>query len=212
MENKKSGKGLVICLTIFMLVFAACAVLLFTGVIKSPMVKCEDKTTEKTSTKTDDDTKKSSTTEKTVDERYKDYLNNLANEIKEKSKFDDGTLEADLPGIVNSTYDFESKMYTVSINKNLELTFTGNGYSNYKIADNVVLYNRIFYGNGGYSNIYYITTDGKIHMSNMEAVAFLGKEPNITDVDKKNIVNIIQGSSSAGFPIFIDIEGNVYTN
>ena len=49
-------------------------------------------------------------------------------------------------------------------------------------------------------------------MSNMEAVAFLGKEPNITDVDKKNIVNIIQGSSSAGFPIFIDIEGNVYTN
>ena len=129
-----------------------------------------------------------------------------------KDKFDDGTLEADLPGIVNSTYDFESKMYTVSINKNLELTFTGNGYSNYKIADNVVLYNRIFYGNGGYSNIYYITTDGKIHMSNMEAVAFLGKEPNITDVDKKNIVNIIQGSSSAGFPIFIDIEGNVYTN
>ena len=61
MENKKSGKGLVICLTIFMLVFATCTALLFTGVIKSPMVKCEDKVVEKTSTKTDDDTKKTDT-------------------------------------------------------------------------------------------------------------------------------------------------------
>jgi len=63
MENKKKGKGLVITLTILLVACAACAALLFTGVVKSPLVKYEDKTTEKTSTKTDDDTKKESTTD-----------------------------------------------------------------------------------------------------------------------------------------------------
>ena len=59
MENKKSGKGLVICLTIFMLAFATCAALLFTGVVKSPLVKEKEcKCTKCTDTKTDDNKNK----------------------------------------------------------------------------------------------------------------------------------------------------------
>ena len=70
-ENKKSGKGLVITLIVLLVAFAACAALLFTGVIKSPMVKCEEKTTEKTNTKTDSDTKKDSKVEDTsLEEGY----------------------------------------------------------------------------------------------------------------------------------------------
>ena len=78
MENKKNSKGLVITLVIFMLVFAACAALLFTGVIKSPMVKEKDCTETKCSvdTKTDDDTKKDSKVEDTgLKEGYLVYEN-----------------------------------------------------------------------------------------------------------------------------------------
>lgn len=219
-ENKKSGKGLIIFLIILVIALATVGTLLFTGVIKSPMVKCEEKTTEKTDTKTDSDTKKSSTTEKTVEERYKDYINNLANEIKEKSKFEDGTVESTLNGIINDTYNnvsltdsSDSKWnYTVSITKDLDLLVTGNGYTDYKIGSNVVSYYRIFYGQSGFSNIYFITTDGVLHSFNLEPFIYGGKEPSVKALDKKNIVEVRQGSTTAKYPIFVDIDGNLYTD
>ena len=59
------------------------------------------------------------------------------------------------------------------------------------------------------SSLYFITTDGKVHSVNIEASIYGGKAVSIADLDKKNIIEIKQGSTSAGFPVFIDIEGNV---
>ena len=59
--NKKKGKGLIITLIVLLVAFAACAALLFTGVIKSPLVK-EKKCAKCTETKTTDDKKKDSKT------------------------------------------------------------------------------------------------------------------------------------------------------
>ena len=59
--NNKSKKGLIITLVVFMLAFATCAALLFTGVVKSPLVEEKKCTETKCDTKTTDDTKKTDT-------------------------------------------------------------------------------------------------------------------------------------------------------
>ena len=222
MENtkKKSGKGLVICLTIFMLVFAACAALLFTGVIKSPMVKCEEKVVEKTSTKTADDTKKSSTTEKTADERYKEYISGLAESIKKNyisdHKVDEGGYETSDQYNSSRHGNTSNGIYTISVTSNLELVYSFLPTSSVsteekKLADNVVSYYDVYTGNGAMSTLYFITTDGVVHKANLEQNLYNGEELVITDLEYKNIIEVKAGSHWGGaMPIFVDIDGNVY--
>ena len=213
MEGKKSNKGLVIVLVILMLAFAAVSILLGMGIVKSPFVKdcCKD-----TTTVVEDNNKK--TESKSSDERYKEYIANLAKNVKEKSSFDANTIEGQFSGYTNDVYNNnyynngdETDYYNISITKDLELiiNYGDSTFKEYKIADNVVTYSRIHTGNGGMSSLYFITTDGKVHSVNIEASIYGGKAVSIADLDKKNIIEIKQGSTSAGFPVFIDIEGNV---
>lgn len=70
MEEKKSNKGLVIVLVILLLAFASVAILLGTGVVKSPFVKCEkckDTTTTVTNTEKKETTEISSTSKFVID-------------------------------------------------------------------------------------------------------------------------------------------------
>ena len=213
-ENKRSCKGLVITLVIFMVAFATFAALLFTGVVKSPLVKWEKKTVEKTSTRTDDDTKKSSTTEKTADERYKEYITNLAASIKKNYVSDHVIPEGGYES--NDHYNSErfgnasQGFYAVGVTSNLELVYSFNDKKDVKIADNVVSFYTIFVGNGGMKTLYYITTDGVIHSANLEMHLYNGDELKINDLEYKNIVEVKTGATySASVPIFIDIDGNV---
>ncbi|MBQ3475208.1 MAG: hypothetical protein IJH20_03465 [Bacilli bacterium] len=223
MENKKSGKGLIITLVVLLIAFAACAVLLFTGVVKSPMVKCEEKVVEKTSTKTDDDAKKSSTTEKTADERYKEYVSNLASEIKayyNNSKGRTTSLSSYASDSFKVYYDVYSGFgsYRLSISNNLELLMDASNpnneelYSKYKLADNVVAYFVKHLGNGVPSTLYYITSDAKLHSIEVETTLSQGsKDFTAKDLDKKNIVNIEQATfvdAGGEDVLFIDIDGN----
>ncbi|MBQ3475207.1 MAG: hypothetical protein IJH20_03460 [Bacilli bacterium] len=216
--NKKSGKGLVITLVIFMLAFAACAALLFTGVVKSPMVKEKDCKETKCDTTTKNDTKKTDTkTSTTADERYKEYISNLAASIKENSKFEEDPMTQGLVGIFfesykNEVFGSEVKYYSVELTKDLELVYSYGDTKRQKVADNVVSYYRIHVGNGDSYRFYYITTDGTIHSVNLEETIYLGKTLDVKDLEYKNIVEVRQGSTVAGFPVFVDIEGKIFKN
>lgn len=224
-ENKKSGKGLVITLIVLLVAFAACAALLFTGVIKSPMVKCEEKVVEKTSTKTDDDTKKSSTTEKSADERYKDYISKLAEDIKgyyNNSKGQNTALQSYASDTFDVYMDQGFGTYRLRINNNLELVMdvtkpnNESLYQGQKLADNVVAYFVKHLGNGIPSTLFYITTEGKLYSAELETALGEGKFDSLEkkELDKKNIVNIEQATfveAGGEDVLFIDIDGNVIT-
>ncbi len=157
--------------------------------------------------------------EKTADERYKDYLNNLAKNIEKKYS---EPIDFDNPGLIDqSTYSqvFENVSYTITLNEKKELNISygeseiiNPTYKEYKIADNVLAYFRVHVSNGGMYNIFYITGEGKVFSVNVEGLPTeKPQEPKeITDV--KNIVLVKEGTTvSAGLPIYVDIDGNIFT-
>ena len=215
MENtKKKGKGLVITLAIFMVAFATCAALLFTGVVKSPLVeekkcetKCDTKTTDDTKkTDTKADTKTDATTEKTADERYKDYINNLSKSI-EKQKITSHYS-------TNGGYSFQ---IIIDNNKNLLIggdAPTFNRMAN-KVADGVIDFFITGVGNGGFHSIYYLNTNGELYRASLET-SFENNQFEFEKVEVKNIVGVkpivtSNGVEAANSAAFIDIDGNVIT-
>ena len=211
--NKKKKNILAIILGVILVAVTTFGVLLYTGIVKSPMVKEKDCT--ETSTKTDDTKKtdtKTTTTEKTADERYKEYVTGLAASIKEKYVSDHEIHSESHES--KDYYNAESFMYTnssygVAIKSNLELVYTSNGIRDQHIADNVVSFYNIHEGNGLDYFIYFITTDGKLHRTELIDHIFNNTELTIEDLDYKNIIEVKQGSAVAAVPIFIDIDGNV---
>ncbi len=154
--------------------------------------------------------------EKTADERYKEYLSNLSKSIK-KQYVDDSTEKNAYSASTKNTTRVEkeelSGAYTVEINNNLELIINSSSFNldNYKISDNVLSYYIIHTGNGGFSSLYYITKDGKVYSANTEIAMYNGSTIQSKEVDVKNIVEIKEGASTAGFPLFVDIDGNIFT-
>lgn len=215
--NVKSKKGLVIFLIIVMIVLFAVLTLFFAGILKSPFVK---ETSTVTNTSTTSETTKETSTTKTSNERYKDYISNLAKSIDEKYK---EVKDYENPGLNNeSVYnknDVTGLGYIITINEKKELKIkyisgvdkVNPDYVDYKIADNVVSYYRIHIGNGEYYSLFYITTEGKVYSASIEN----GIETAITTKEVENVKNIVEvkeGSGlTAGFPIYVDIDGNIFT-
>ena len=214
-EVKKSNSGVLIFLIILVMGLTIVSVLLFTGIVKSPLVKYESK----------NNTNNSSTAikEKNADERYKDYINNLADSIKKN-------YVGDYKSVVNNTADeykynkssdsyyFKStNMYTLEITSDLKLLYvipSGNGLDYSKVADDVVSYFNIFVGNGGYHTLYFITTDGTLHSANVDEVLNEGKQLVVKNLEYKNIVEVKGGiagneHTASHMPIFVDIDGNL---
>ena len=210
--NNKSKKGLIITLVVFMLAFATCAALLFTGVVKSPLVEEKKCTETKCDTKTTDDTKKTdtktdATTEKTADERYKEYIDNLSKSIeKQKITFYYRT---------NGGYSFQ---IIIDNNKNLLIggdAPTFNRMAN-KVADGVIDFFITGVGNGGFHSIYYLNTNGELYRASLET-SFENNQFEFEKVEVKNIVGVkpivtSNGVEAANSAAFIDIDGNMVTN
>ena len=163
------------------------------------------------------DTKKDNkevTKEKTSDERYKEYLDNLAESIKKEyiNKNPNEDYSAEITNTTRVDNEDIEGHYFVSINDKLELITTAevDGLEDSVIANNVVSYYVIRVGNGGFNSIYYITTEGKVYSANVELAMYNKTKLEIKEVDSvKNIVEIKNGNSIVGFPIFVDIDGNI---
>lgn len=169
-----------------------------------PTSKCNCKTTKKESK------------EKTADERYKEYINNLAKSIEEKYSetvdYKNLTINEDYYTSANTEEDY--KAY-INGKKELYVSYISSEDPSTKIADNVVKYYNVVVGNGGYKLLYYITTEGKLYSINVESIGTGLKEPK--EVDKKNIVEVRSGVATdengigARIPLFVDIDGNLFT-
>lgn len=148
---------------------------------------------------------------KTAEERYKDYLDNLKVSINRTYIDNGGENTYSLPIINTSRVEntMLSEVYNIKIDKNLELTIDSDSLNNYKIADNVLSYYIIHTGNGGFSSLYYITTEGKVFIADVENAIYNKTTIQTKEIDVKNIVEIKEGSSTAGFPMFVDIDGNI---
>ena len=178
-----------------------------------PSTKCNSNET-KTTTTTKDSKKADSKTVETADERYKAYLSNLSKSI-EKTYINETPNEDYSVSTINTSRIEKSELgvsYILSIDNKLELKISSQevGLNDYKIADNVVSYYVIHTGNGGFSTLYYITTTGKVYSANVENAIYNKTSIETKEIDNvKNIVEIKEGSSTSGFPLFIDIDGNI---
>ena len=148
-------------------------------------------------------------TEITTEELYKTYLANLKKEITTKYDEYNNNVVSGKSRYLDTTYDF-------TIKKNLDLVFTTDDkkYNNYKVSENVLNMFLIDAGNGGYTLLYYIKTDGSLNKMCIDCLAEEEKVK-VEQVDKKYIVNVTQGLFDYEFsgspePIFIDIKGNMF--
>ena len=167
-----------------------------------PATKCDVKETKKTETK-----------EKTADERYKDYLDNLSKSIQKTYGEKKGEGMRPYEHIYNNEQEYE-----IILDKNQKLLFTSYNnlekYNNYVLASDVVAYYRIPYGNGGFYSIYYITSKGEVHSAFVEQLQDDGSIKD-TKIDVKNIIDIktVNKTDADGlggsYTIFIDIDGNI---
>lgn len=160
------------------------------------------------------DSTSSTSKEKSADERYKKYLKKLSKSMKEKYS------ERNTAGInqYNRIYNSLNKQeYSLEIDNSLNLLFSSfnhlETFNKYKLADDVVAYFLVNYGNGGYQSLYYIKSNGEVHNATIEQI----DDGTIKDVkvDVKNVVEVRSvvsvdengiGGSKA---IFVDIDGNI---
>lgn len=153
--------------------------------------------------------------EVSVEQRYANYLENLKNELQKE--FTDKDSEISL----SSDSMYIDNGYNFIINKNLNLYMSisdskyKDKYNNYKIDSNVLSMFVIYTGNGGFKTLYYITSEGKVKSMCIDCIQ--SGEPQVKEEKYNNIVNIIQGdydisTSVASSPIFVDINGNIFTD
>lgn len=146
--------------------------------------------------------------------KYNEFADKI---ISERKTFFEG--ESLYRTTVDGNNMIDVKYYNVELNPEGELKviyYSNDNSSDSKfIANDVLNYYIIYYGNGGYKGLYFIYKDGSVGFANIEQ-AYMNKEnitiKNIENV--KNIVTIVQGSFSDGMsgyhaPIYIDIDGNM---
>jgi hypothetical protein len=207
-ENQKNNKGFIgVLIAIIVLLLCVVLYLLFGKDMLNS--KTNDNSTTTTTTKIDNNIVQSNNT-KSADELYNEYLSNLKTGIT--SKYDTYS-----NNVVTGKSMYLDTGYEFTIKKNLDLVFTtaNKKFSDHKISENVLNMFLIDVGNGGYTYLYFIKTDGSLNKMCIDCL----NENNTVKVEKenkKNIVNITQGLfdyefSGAPGPIFIDINGNVET-
>ena len=221
MEEKKEKKTIkcsYACLVIILCV--AVAILTDYIVIDRKINKCNCPKCEATNNEviSGDIENKDNTDDTQVTEDGSNKYNEFADKIiSERKTFFDG--ESLYRTTVDGNNMIDVKYYNVELNSEGELKviyYSKDNSSDSKfIANDVLNYYIIYYGNGGYKGLYFIYKDGSVGFANIE-LAYMNKEDitikNIENV--KNIVTIVQGSFSDGMsgyhaPIYIDIDGNM---
>lgn len=138
------------------------------------------------------------TTEKSADERYKTYLNNLKSNIQNKLNGEH------VEQIITLNVDIN---LSFAIDKDLNLTSNGE-----KIDTNVLEMFISNSGNGGYRNLYYIKDDGKVYSIRITPDAKIEEMDEKRENKCKNIIAISNVANMVtNSTIFTDIDGNVYT-
>ncbi len=145
---------------------------------------------------------------------YQIFSKNLKSQL---SKYDDNNLNRQFVNNDNVRYP-----YTVYLNENGSLFVKysndelNNKYGDYKITDNALSFYVIETGNGGMSLLYFINVDGTIGSADVEFISDSNQITVKKDLGYKNIVSIVSGSFGDGYsgaqgPIFIDINGNIFS-
>lgn len=145
---------------------------------------------------------------------YQIFAKNLKSHL---SRYDENNLNRQFVNNDNVRYP-----YTVYLNENGSLFVKYSNselnakYGDYKISDDVLSFYVIETGNGGMSLLYFINGDGTIGSADVEFVSDSNQITVKKDLGYKNIVSIVSGSFGDGYsgaqgPIFIDINGNIFS-
>lgn len=145
---------------------------------------------------------------------YQIFAKNLKSQL---SRYDENNLNRQFVNNDNVRYP-----YTVYLNENGSLFVKYSNselnakYGDYKISDDVLSFYVIETGNGGMSLLYFINGDGTIGSADVEFVSDSNQITVKKDLGYKNIVSIVSGSFGDGYsgaqgPIFIDINGNIFS-
>lgn len=149
----------------------------------------------------------------TADEKFQEYIKNLNNAI---SNLEEGTTiggEYSLPG-GDSSYYLE-----LDSNHNLSIRFTDDKfektYGTTKLITDVIAYYNVYVGQDASRILCVLKSDGTLWTTTIEAICW-EKDYKISfkqETKFKNIVSVIGAfGSDAMYPLFVDIEGKVYTN
>lgn len=212
-SEKENLSTLTIVLILLVVVFAASTAILFKLSTKEAKLSSDSKCT--------NINKANEGNINTVEikaNNYRDYINNLENNIHEYFK-----KNPNIDGFSSFVYNSGNGGYRLKINKNLELIAdnASGEYSSalsgeYKIADNVVSFFRIHTGNGLFHTIYYINKDGNLFSVNfeegLESRDMTGIKTEALKLD--NVVNVVTGTypdDDAERALFVTIDGKVLT-
>ena len=215
MEEKKEKKTIKCSYAV--LVIALCATVAFLTdyiIIDRKTKNCDCPKCEATNNEVISDNTDNTQVTEDVSNKYNEFADKI---ISERKTFFEG--ESLYRTTVDGNNMIDVKYYNVELNPEGELKviyYSNDNSSDSKfIANDVLNYYIIYYGNGGYKGLYFIYKDGSVGFANIEQ-AYMNKEDitikNIENV--KNIVTIVQGSFSDGMsgyhaPIYIDIDGNM---
>lgn len=209
MEEKQKSKE-----CIFLIVILIIVIMGLIGYIVYDKNSYNQNFSNDTIMKTDNEISDKNIDTETTNNLYNKYLNNLKTNItKNYDNF-------------NNNYEYVENLetgleYSLKIEKNgdLNLSFYNEDlkqkYNNYKLSGDVLTMFLIQVGQSGFYNVYFLKNDGTIFSQCIDCLAL--EDVALKKENYKNIVNIIQGGfdmeySGVDGPIFIDIEGNIYTN
>lgn len=209
MEEKQKSKE-----CIFLIVILIIVIMGLIGYIVYDKNSYNQNFSNDTIMKTDNEISDKNIDTETTNNLYNKYLNNLKTNItKNYDNF-------------NNNYEYVENLetgleYSLKIEKNgdLNLSFYNEDlkqkYNNYKLSGDVLTMFLIQVGQAGFYNVYFLKNDGTIFSQCIDCLAL--EDVALKKENYKNIVNIIQGGfdmeySGVDGPIFIDIEGNIYTN
>lgn len=204
MENKKNSKGLIVLVIILII-----CVLGLTGyILYNKNHKGDSDNLVNENQKTNEQTKENNI--------YKNFSSNLKSEISKKYDSNNLNYQTISNEVVKDGYEVfltkENTLYVKYNNANLLAK-----YGEYKIAENVLNFYIISTGQGGGNTLYFINEDGTVGSADTEYNIENENQINIKkDIGYKNIVSIVNGTFGDGYsgvngPIFIDIEGNIFS-
>ena len=165
-----------------------------------PSTKCDVKETIKVENK-----------EKTIDERYDDYLKNITKTIEKLDNEQNTSFKSDIDSAVffislNSKKELSIGFDTIKVNK-----------ASTKVADDAINYFITDVGNGGYHNIFYLNSKGELYKASLEGALENNGTFNFEKTNYKNVIEVrsmlsVDENGIGGHtPMFIDIDGNKLT-
>lgn len=210
MENntKKVNLMLVIVIVVLLIAVGVCGTILIT---KGTENKTENTANEISNTT--QSAKQEGTTVATADERFKTYSANMIKQISNYNKSEkapDGNSYSPVISMqIRGDYLKQAKVEQISISPEGDLTILQNGTSK-KAKSNVISCFELEQGNGGYTYIMCINSDGTVSSIDTQGLIDSGKISIKNYTNVKNIVNLISIDFATGVEVYgVNIDGNI---